>query len=201
MEALSALLTLCEGNSLVTGEFPSQRPVTMMTWSFDVFFDLRLIKQLSKVSRCRWFEKPSRSLWHHCDEVTLTPVAANHEVTSGTRTIILYFLQTKPIQSNRFSQITKYFRCNIDGLVQERRNSSALAMESCLSFELNHQYVVRTKETVDCIDFKGEVFSTVTKNFGLVQNRIFSVWLWFLGPLDKSDNHTLQFICTWHLTF
>ena len=33
----SALLALCVGNSPVTGEFPSQRPVTR---SFDVFFDL-----------------------------------------------------------------------------------------------------------------------------------------------------------------
>ena len=39
----------CEGNSLVTSEFPSQRPVTR---SFDVFFDLRLNKRLSKPSRC-----------------------------------------------------------------------------------------------------------------------------------------------------
>ena len=42
MESCSALPALCEGNSLVTGEFPSQRPVTR---SFDVFFDLRLSKQ------------------------------------------------------------------------------------------------------------------------------------------------------------
>ena len=41
MEMFSALLSLSEGNSPVTGEFPSQRPVTR---SFDVFFDLRLSK-------------------------------------------------------------------------------------------------------------------------------------------------------------
>ena len=50
MEPLSALLALCAGN--VTGEFPSQRPVMR---SFDVFFDLRLITQLSKQSRVWWF--------------------------------------------------------------------------------------------------------------------------------------------------
>ena len=44
METFSALLALCAGNSPVTGEFPSQRPVT---WSFDVFFDLHLNKRLS----------------------------------------------------------------------------------------------------------------------------------------------------------
>ena len=39
------LLTICAGNSPVTGEFPAQRPVTR---SFDVFFDQRLNKRLSK---------------------------------------------------------------------------------------------------------------------------------------------------------
>ena len=43
-----ALLVLCAGNSSVTGQFPSQRPVTR---SFDVFFDLRLKKRLSEHNR------------------------------------------------------------------------------------------------------------------------------------------------------
>ena len=45
METFSALLAICAGNSPVSGEFPAQRPVTR---SFDVFFDLRLNKRLSK---------------------------------------------------------------------------------------------------------------------------------------------------------
>ena len=49
-----------------TGEFPSHRPVTR---SFDVFFDLRLNKRLSKQSRRRWFGTPSRSLWRHWNVV------------------------------------------------------------------------------------------------------------------------------------
>ena len=53
-----------QGNSPVPGEFPAQRPVTR---SFDVFFDLRLNKRLSKEHRRRWFETPSRSLWGHCN--------------------------------------------------------------------------------------------------------------------------------------
>ena len=60
----SALLALCAGNSTVTGEFPTQRPVTQ---SFDVFFDLRLNKRLSNQSWCGWFETPLRSLWRHCN--------------------------------------------------------------------------------------------------------------------------------------
>ena len=35
--------------------------------SFDVFFDLRLNKRLSKQSRRRWFETPSHSLRRHCN--------------------------------------------------------------------------------------------------------------------------------------
>ena len=70
METFFVLLALCTGNSPitgefpVTGEFPSQRPVTRC---FDVFFDLRLNKRLSKQSRRRRFETPSHLLWRHCN--------------------------------------------------------------------------------------------------------------------------------------
>ena len=42
METFSALLAICAGNSLVSGEFPAQRPVSR---SFDIFFDLRWINR------------------------------------------------------------------------------------------------------------------------------------------------------------
>ena len=58
---------LC-GNSPVTGEFPSRRP---MTRSFDVFSDPRLNKRLSKQSWGWWFETPSLSLWRCCNEVVI----------------------------------------------------------------------------------------------------------------------------------
>ena len=45
MKTFSELLAICAGNSPVSGEFPAQKPVTR---SFDVFFDLRLNKRLSK---------------------------------------------------------------------------------------------------------------------------------------------------------
>ena len=47
METFSRLLAICAGNSPFPGESPAQRPVT---WSFDVFFDLRRIKRLNKQS-------------------------------------------------------------------------------------------------------------------------------------------------------
>ena len=65
LETFPALLALCARNSPVTGEFPSQRPVTR---SFDVFFDLRLNKRLSKQSQGWWFETPSCPFWRHCNE-------------------------------------------------------------------------------------------------------------------------------------
>ena len=64
METFSVLMAICAGNSLVTGEFPTQRPVTR---SFDVFFDLCLNKRLSKPLWGWWFKMPSRPLWRHCN--------------------------------------------------------------------------------------------------------------------------------------
>ena len=65
---------LYAGNSPVTGEIPSQRPVTR---TFDVFLDLRLNKRPSKQSRRRWFAMSSRSLWRHCNE------ERNSSITAG----------------------------------------------------------------------------------------------------------------------
>ena len=65
METFSALLAICAGNSPVTGEIPTQRPVTR---SFDVFLDLRLNKQLSKQPWGWWFESLSGPLWRHRNE-------------------------------------------------------------------------------------------------------------------------------------
>ena len=64
METFSMLLAICEGNPPVTIGFHSRRP---MTWNFEVFFDVCLNKRLRKISRHRWFEMPSRSLWCHCN--------------------------------------------------------------------------------------------------------------------------------------
>ena len=52
------------------GEFPTQRPVTR---SFDVYFDLRPNKRLSKQSLGWWFETLSPPLWRHRNELSLLP--------------------------------------------------------------------------------------------------------------------------------
>ena len=69
METFSPLLAICVGNSPFPGEFPKQRPVTR---SFDVFFDLRLNKLLSKQSWGWWLETLSCPLWRHCNELSTT---------------------------------------------------------------------------------------------------------------------------------
>ena len=53
METFSALLAFCEGNPTVTGGIPAQWPVTR---SYDVFFDLRVNKRLSKESKRQLLE-------------------------------------------------------------------------------------------------------------------------------------------------
>ena len=63
-ENIFALLAICARNSPV----PTQRPVTH---SFDVNFDLRPNKRLSKQSWGWWFETPSCSLWRHRNELHL----------------------------------------------------------------------------------------------------------------------------------
>ena len=60
------------------GEFPTQRPVTR---SFDVFFDLRLNKRLSKQWWGWWFETLSCPLWRHCNDRTIPKQPRTHTQT------------------------------------------------------------------------------------------------------------------------
>ena len=63
METFSTLLALCVGNSPVTGEFTSQRPVTR---SFDVLFDLCLNKGWAN-NRVAGDLRHHRAHWRHCN--------------------------------------------------------------------------------------------------------------------------------------
>ena len=67
----------------ITGDFPAQRPVTR---SFDVFFDLRLNKRLSKQRWGWWFETQSRPVLRHCNEVlAITSTSIWHGICSIIR--------------------------------------------------------------------------------------------------------------------
>ena len=72
METFSPLLAICAENSPVPGEFPAHRRVTR---DFDVFFDLRLNKRLSKQSWGWWFETLSCPLWRHCNDMVMAILA------------------------------------------------------------------------------------------------------------------------------
>ena len=77
--------------------------------AFDVFFDLRLNKPLSKQSRGWWFETLLRSLWRHCNKMNVSSLkqCVHHSVyqimmTKMTRSLyirvngvyfVIYFLK------------------------------------------------------------------------------------------------------------
>ena len=84
---------LC-GEFTGSGEFPTQRP---MTRSFDVFFDLRLNKRLSKQPWGWWFETPSRSLWRQCYELTIQKSWG--DITEIIRYTLLFWCYNKNLKN------------------------------------------------------------------------------------------------------
>ena len=121
METFFVLLDLCAGNSPVTGEFPSERPVMR---SFDVFFDLCLNKRLSKQSWGWWFEMPSRPLWRLCNAFwpcltnTLCSCCNNHKdfVANGNgcsfhMKVLLSFINTLRHRQNGHHPTDDIFKC------------------------------------------------------------------------------------------
>ena len=110
MEAFSTLLARWAGNSPVTGEFRSRRPVQ----SFDVFVDLRPNKQLSKQSRGWSFEMPSRSLWRHCNESrgSVGPLVTNDftQITSFTQ--ICSVETSKRFRLRKYLSLVKEILCH-----------------------------------------------------------------------------------------
>ena len=127
METFSALLAFCAGNSPVTGEFPTQRPVTR---SFDVTFDLRPNKPLSKQSWGWWFETLSRSLWCHCNENN------NHSRENGFTHICLHEF------------CFSWLRLNIQWPLQWRHNEQdGASNHRHLNYLLNRLFKRRSKKT------------------------------------------------------
>ena len=95
METFSALLVLCAGNSPVTGEFPSQRPVMR---SFDVFFDLRLNNRAAGELR--------RHRVHYDATVMLTAeLTAEPQRKATTATTPQYEVQRIPTNKNELGRI------------------------------------------------------------------------------------------------
>ena len=107
------------GISPVTGEFPTQRPVTRI---FDVFFDLRLNKRLSKQSWGWWFETLSLPLWRHCNVVfILTPPHYSCITSIFTHTGIIITNRTDVSSQYKYFWISLIFIRRIPVLVRQHR--------------------------------------------------------------------------------
>ena len=109
METFSALLAICVGNSPVPGEFNAQRPVTL---SFDVFFDLRLNKRLSKQSRGWRFETLPIPLWRHRNAWTHSAdrsikLSGSHR--TQTQTSEVRWAALKKTSNGRRSQLNQFW--------------------------------------------------------------------------------------------
>ena len=93
METFFALLAIYAGNSPVSCELPAQRPVTQ---SFDVFFDLRLNKLLSKQWWGWWLKTLSRPSWRHWGQMThiciskLTIICSGNGLSWGQQKAIIW---------------------------------------------------------------------------------------------------------------
>ena len=130
--AAIALLAFCEGNPPVTIGFPTQRPVMLR---FDVLFDLRLNKRLSK-------NRDAGDLRRHRAHYELTVMYEwNQEVPNHTET-----------QKRR--------QLYIDGLLQDCSNSSALAMELLQACTKPSIYTSYVRCTVSHIWFRTKLFYT-----------------------------------------
>ena len=107
METFSALLSFCEGNSPVTGEFPAQRPVTR---SFDVLFDLRLNIRLSKQSQ-GWWLSAVPDLWDR-NKILSGGDLSHYQVTHCIR-VFFYFVWFVYIHHNFQFYFELCTYCNI----------------------------------------------------------------------------------------
>ena len=117
METFSTLLTICVGNSPVNGDFPTQRPVPR---SFDVFFDLRLNKRLSKQSWGWWFETSSCPLKRHCNGDVWVTAYDNVQLLHWCSHFGIIFFKLEvsfnsPWNENALVCIVTYCRCHWNG--------------------------------------------------------------------------------------
>ena len=104
METLTALRAICAGNSPVPGEFPTQR---LETRSFDVYFDLRPNKRLSKQTWGWWFETPSRPLWRHRNDNECTSIGCNFNYSATIKS-----WQRAALYMRTFVENTVCWKCN-----------------------------------------------------------------------------------------
>ena len=155
METFSALLALCAGNSPVPDEFPTQRPVTR---TFDVFFDLRLNKRLSKQWWGWWLETPSRPLWRHCNAIFVLNNPAMQYITrvsqitdnltvffsmwyldkqQGHHQMLALLAFCKGVHLKKFQQSISPTASNAESMIHVITSSRGLLLLTWFNFNLN----------------------------------------------------------------
>ena len=138
----------------ITGEFPAQRPVTR---SFDIFFDLRLNKRLSKQWWGRWFETPSRPLWRNCNASRESKVGATLSTRMYTLSHNLGQIQNeRPYKSSYFEQHGRFCTRLQYGIQQKatKRKLNEIAVE--WQFILDCYQIQKTVFHLDWFDRKIE---------------------------------------------
>ena len=176
------MMTLSNGNIFrVTGplcrEFtghrriPSQRPVTR---SFDAFFDLRLNKRLSKQSWVWWFEKPSCSLWRHCNESHASELFVRPFVQSNNkednRSALLFLCEGNPSITGEFPSHRTSNEVNItcddvimwQGLTQDSRLKIQCFI--CTFFSMasfNNKKEAQTYRKIPTTDMRRDIIETL----------------------------------------
>ena len=140
MEPFSASLAICAGNSPVPGEFPAQRPVTR---SFEIFFDLRLNKRMSKQPWGWWFETLSCPLWRHCNVrswsvcywctiYSTRQLIYSHTVCDLSYWILLYFYNIGIDKPYYFSSVLFLFLSHFSSASSALNSSAACAWRDVL---------------------------------------------------------------------
>ena len=148
------------------GEFPAQRPVTR---SFDVFFDPRLNKRLSKQSWGWWFETLSCQLWRHCNVNKFEGSFVAHEVLiMGSKVVKSYKVRRK-IRNIASTQSAHYIL-----IVFTWPSMSKLAM-SVISFVLSSF----------CINFGREIYAPISQHQ--------SYWNYWQITLYSIENHECNY--------
>ena len=77
--------------------------------SFDVSFDQRLNKRLSKQPWGWWFETPSRSLWCHCNDATVFTLKCKSQPILGIYLNLRFLIPTSSPYNSRSPQVSALY--------------------------------------------------------------------------------------------
>ena len=133
------------------GEFPAQRPVTR---SFDVFFDLRLNKRLSKQPWGWWFETPAWPLWRHRN--VLNALTLSRKQTPIELWIIVHnYTQTKNVYAVYFQQVSM---CRMGWANTLSQNCT----EKCISIHILLQCVPKSAIVNTCGNWRARMLHETT---------------------------------------